>query len=174
MKILETHERSDKMTPASPKKSILWLFTGGMVLILAVACGSILSGAATAVSAEMGIREKTLVAIAVSTLVAGFLVTLVAGLRDLAKLARRDEPALPRRWVVGSCVALFVAGPFWNLCVVHFQEPISGSDSVRIHFDDVLYALNLTLMLPLAVGVPLILLRLHRQARRGRPSVAPS
>lgn len=174
MKDPESHERRDRMTPASPKKSILWLFTGGMALILAVACGSILSGAATAVSARMGIREETIVAIAVTILLVGFLVALVAGLRDLAALVRRDERSLPRRWVVGSCVALFVAGPFWNLCVVQFQEPISGSDSVRIHFDNVLYVLNLTLMLPLGVGVPLILTRLRRQARRGRPSLTPS
>jgi hypothetical protein len=42
---------------------------------------------------------------------------------------------------------------FWSFCGVYIQEPISGSDSVRIAFDNVLYALVLGLLLPLAVGV---------------------
>lgn len=150
---------------AQRKNSILWLFTGVMVLIFAAACGSALSGAATAVSAKVGIREQTIAAIAVLTLLVGFAVTLAAGLRDLAGLARRDEPSLPRRWIVGCIVVMFAAGPFWNLCVVHIQEPISGSESVRTIFDNVLYGLVLALTLPLALGVPLILTRLRRQAR---------
>jgi hypothetical protein len=150
---------------AQRKNSSLWLFTGVMLLMFAAACGAVLSGVATAVSAKVGIREATIAPIAVVTLLVGFVVALVAGLRDLAGLAQRDEPSLPLRWAVGSLVALFVAGPFWNLCVVHLQEPISGSDSVRIAFDNVLYGLILTLVLPLALGVPLILTRLRRQAR---------
>jgi hypothetical protein len=147
------------------KNSILWSFTGVMVLIFAVACGFALSGAATAVSAKVGIREETIAAIAVVTLLVGFAVAFVAGLRDLAGLARRDEPSLPLRWVVGSIVVMFVVAPFWNLCVVHIQEPISGSDSVRTLFDNVLYGLVLALTLPVAWGVPLKLTRLRRQAR---------
>jgi len=150
---------------AQRKNSILWLLTGVMVLIFAAACGFVLSGVATAVSAELGIREETIAAIAVVTLLAGFAVSLAGGLRDLTSVARRDEPSLPLRWVVGSIVVMFVAGPFWNLCVVHIQEPISGSDSVRTLFDHVLYGLVLTLTLPLALGVPLILTHLRRQAR---------
>lgn len=106
------------------------------------------------------------------TLLVGFAAGLAAGLRDLAGLARRDEPSLPRRWVVASIVVLFVAGPFWNLCVVHIQEPISGSDSVRMLFDNVMYGLVLTLVLPLALGVPLILARVRR--RHGRLDAAPA
>src|SRR5262249_10926238 len=85
-----------------------------------------------------------------------FAASLVAGLRDLAGLARRDEPSLPRRWAVGSILVLFVAGPLWNLCVVHIQEPISGSDAVRIVFDNVLYGLVFTLALPLALVAPVV------------------
>lgn len=157
---------------AHPKISILWMLTGMMVLVLAVACGAALSGAATAVSAKAGIREGAIAVTAVVTLVAGFGVSLALGLRDLAGLARRDQPSLPRRWALGTILALPVAGPFWNLCVVHIQEPISGSDAVRIAFDNVLYGLVLTLLLPLAVGVPLMLARLRPQARRD-PALAP-
>jgi hypothetical protein len=110
-------------------------------------------------------REEAIAAIAVATLLLGFVVTIVAGLRDLAGLARRDEPFLPHRWVVGSIVAMFMAGPFWSLCVVYIQEPISGSDAVRTLFDIVLYWLVLTLTLPLALGVPLMLTLLRRQSR---------
>jgi len=151
------------MRPAPPKISILWLFTGVMVLLFAAAWGAALSGAATAVSAQVGIREETIAAIAVVSLLVGFAFSLVAGLCDLAGLARRDEPSLPLRWAVGSILVLFVAGPLWNLCVVHIQEPISGSDSVRIVFDNFLYGLVLTLALPLALGVPVILARLRGQ-----------
>ncbi len=151
--------------PRHRKNSILWLFTGVMVLMVAAGCGAALSGAATAVSAKVGIREATIAPIAVVTFLVGFAVALVAGLRDLARLARRDEPSLPLRWSVGSIAVLFVVGPFWNLCVVHLQEPISGSDSVRIVFDNVLYGLVLTLVVPLALGVPLTLIRLRRQVR---------
>ena len=73
----------------------------------------------------------------------------------------------PLRWVVGSIAVMFVAGPFWNLCVVHVQEPISGSDAVRTLFDNVLYTLVLTLVLPLGAGVPWMLARLRRQAQLG-------
>ncbi|HVK07301.1 MAG TPA: hypothetical protein VM597_00855 [Gemmataceae bacterium] len=152
---------------APHKTSILWLFTGVMALLFAAACGSALSGAATAVSAGVGVREEAIAAIAVVTLVVGFAAALVVGLRDLAGLARRDEPSLPLRWAVGSMAALCVAGPFWNLGVVHIQEPISGSDSVRIAFDNVLYGLVLTLAPPLALGVPLMLTRRRRLARLG-------
>jgi hypothetical protein len=152
---------------AQRKDSILWLLTGAMVLIFGVACGSALSGAATAVSAEVGIREGAIAVTAVVTLLVGFGVSIVVALRDLAGLARTGQPSLPLRWALGSILALPVAGPFWNLCVVHIHEPISGSDAVRILFDNVLYGLVLTLMLPLAVGVPLVLARLRRQSRRG-------
>ena len=146
--------------------SILWLFTGVMVLIVAAAGGGLVSGAATAASAQVGMPEEAIAAIAVVTLLVGFAIALVAGLRDLAALARRDDPYLPLRWVVGSIGVMFAVGPLWNLCVVHIQEPISGSNSVRTLFDNVLYGLVLTLTLPLALGVPLLLARLRRQARR--------
>jgi len=154
------------MQTSQREHSILWLFTGVMVLIVAAAGGGVLSGAATAASAQLGIPEETIAAIAVVTLLVGFAVALIAGLRDLAALARRDNPSLPLRWVVGSIGVMFAVGPFWNLCVVHIQEPISGSDSVRIAFDNVHYGLVLASALPLALGVPLVLARLRRQARR--------
>jgi hypothetical protein len=150
--------------------SILWLLTGMMVLIFAVACGAALSGAVTAVSAKVGVREGVIAVAAVVTLLVGFGGSLVVGFLDLVGLARSGQPSLPRRWTLGSILALLVAGPFWNLCVVHIQEPISGSDAVRVFFDNVLYGLVLTLVLPLAVGVPLVLARLRRQARRARHS----
>jgi hypothetical protein len=156
---------------AERKVSILWMLTGMMVLIFAVACGAALSGAVTAVSAKIGFREGAIGVAAVVSLVAGFGVSLAVGLRDLAGLARSGQPSLPLRWALGSILALPVAGPFWNLCVIYIQEPISGSDAVRIFFDNVLYGLVLTLILPLAVGVPLVLARLRGQARRG-PALA--
>lgn len=143
--------------------SALWLLSGAMALILAVAVGATFSGALTAASAIGGIPEQTLATIAVVSLLTGFTVALVAGLCDLAGAARAGTALPPRRWIVGSILALPVAGPFWNLCVVQIQESISGSDSVRIGFDNVLYALVLTLVLPLMVGVPLMLRRLRPQ-----------
>ena len=148
------------------ESSILWLLTGMMVLIFAVASGAALSGGAIAVSAKVGLREGAIGVIAVVTLLIGFGVSLVAGLRDLAGVASSGQPSLPLRWVLGTILALPVAGPFWNLCVVHFQEPISGSDAVRVLFDNVLYGLVLTLVVPLTLGVPLVLARLRRQTRR--------
>jgi hypothetical protein len=153
------------------KIGILWMLTGMMVLVVAVACGAALSGAATAVSAMAGVREGAIAVTAVTTLLIGFGLSLVVGVRDLARLSRRGRASLPRRWVLGPILALPVAGPFWNLCVVHIQEPLSGSDAVRIAFDNVLYGLVLVLLLPLAVGVPLMLARLRPQARRG-PALA--
>jgi hypothetical protein len=152
--------------------SILWRLTGMMVLIIAAACGAALSGAATAVSAVLGFPETTIGAFAVVTLLVGFAAGLAAGLRDLAGLARRDEPSLPRRWIVASMAVLFVVGPFWNLCVVQIQEPISGSDSVRILFDNVMYGLVLSLALPLALGVPLVLTRVRRRHGGGHAALA--
>src|SRR5688572_29794724 len=151
---------------AQPKISILWTLTGMMVLVFAVACGAALSGAATAVSAKAGIREGVIAAIAVVTLLVGFGFALAVGLRDLASVARGGRPSLPPRWVLGTLLALPVAGPFWNLCVVHIQEPISGSDAVRTLFDNVLYTLVLGLLMPLAVAVPVTMARL-RPPRRG-------
>jgi hypothetical protein len=139
------------------------LLTGVMVLIFAAACGCALSGAATALAAMAGIPEGAIAVIAVATLLAGFASAIGVGLRDLADLARRGVASPPARWVVGSIAVMFVAGPFWNLCVVHVQEPISGSDLVRTVFDDVLYALVLTLVMPLGAGVPWMLARLRRQ-----------
>jgi hypothetical protein len=129
---------------AQRKIGILWLFTGVMVLIFAAACGSALSGAATAVAAKAGIRESIIAALAVVTLLVGFALAIIAGLRDLTDLARREATALPLRWVVGTIVVMCVAAPFWNLCVVQVQEPISGSDSVRTLFDNVLPRRHLT------------------------------
>jgi hypothetical protein len=152
---------------AQRKTSILWMLTGMMALIFAVACGAALSGAVTAVSAKIGIQEGTIGVAAVVTLVVGFGVSLVVGLRDLAGLARSGQPSLPLRWTLGSILALPVAGPFWNLCVIYIQEPISGSDAVRVFFDNVLSGLVLALVLPFAVGIPLVLARLRARARRG-------
>lgn len=149
---------------AQSKNSILWLLTGVMVLIFAAACGSVLSGAATAVSAMAGLREESIAVIAMATLLFGFALALVVALRDLVGLARRNEPSLPWRWVAGSVGAMFVAGPFWSLCVVHYQESISDSDLVRILFDYVHYGLVLSSTFPLALGVPLLLKRVRRQA----------
>jgi hypothetical protein len=154
--------------------SVLWLLSGAMALVSAVACGAALSGALTAVSAVGGIREETLAAIAVASLLIGFTVALVGGIRDLASVARTGTASPPRRWLVGSILALPIAGPFWNLCVVQIQERISGSDSVRISFDNVLYTLVLTLMLPLVVGMPLALRRLRPTAPlSSRPAGPP-
>jgi membrane protease YdiL (CAAX protease family) len=145
------------------KPSVLWLCTGAMVLIVAMACGNVLSGAATALAAKAGAREDTIAIIAVATLILGFAMGAAAGLRDLMGLARRQATSLPWRWIVGSIAVMFVAAPFWNVCVVHIQEPISGSDAVRTLFDNVHYALVLTLIAPLGMGVPLMLARLRRQ-----------
>lgn len=145
------------------KISILWWLTGVMLLIVAAACGCTLSGAATVTAAMAGLGEGAIAVIAVATLLAGFAFGIGAGWRDLAGLARRGEMALPLRWTLGSIAVMFIAGPFWNLCVVHLQEPISGSDAVRTIFDDVLYTLVLTLALPLAASVPLLLARLRRR-----------
>jgi hypothetical protein len=87
----------------------LWLLSGAMALVLAVACGAALSGGLTAVSAVGGIREQTLAAITVVSLLIGFTVALVAGLRDLASVARAGTASPPRRWIVGSLVALPIA-----------------------------------------------------------------
>jgi hypothetical protein len=150
------------------KSSIVWLLTGVMVLIFAAACGHTLSGAATAVAAKAGIREEIIAAIAVIMLVAGFALAIFVGLRDLTNLARRDVHAPPLRWLIGSIVAMLIAAPFWRLCVVHVQEPISGSDSVRTLFDFVLYGLVWTLVFPLGIGVPLLLARIRRQSHLDR------
>jgi hypothetical protein len=88
----------------------------------------------------------------------------VVGLGDLARLARRGATALPLRWVPGSFLALLVAAPFWNLCVVHVQERLTGSDSVRVTFDNVEYGLVVSSAVPLALGVPLLLARLRRRS----------
>jgi hypothetical protein len=145
------------------KPGVLWWFTGVMLLFLAAAGGGALSGAATALGALAGAGEALLAWVAVGTLLAGFALALAVGLGDLARLARRGATALPLRWVPGSFLALLVAAPFWNLCVVHVQERLTGSDSVRVGFDNVEYGLVLT-VIPLAVGVPLLLARLRRRS----------
>jgi hypothetical protein len=155
---------------------MLWLLTGLMVLIVAVAGGASLSGAVTAAAALGGVPDQTIVPIAVGTLLIGFAAFLVAGVRDLAMLARSGAASLPHRWLVGSIMALPVAGPFWSLCVVQIQESISGSDAVRLAFDNVMYALVLGFVLPLAVGVPVMLMRLraiHHGVTEGMSGAKP-
>jgi len=149
---------------AKRKTSILWLFSGVMVLVFASAAGHTLSGVWTAVSALAGVGENFIAAIGLVLLLTGFALAMFFGLRDLISLARRNADALPMRWVVGSLLVMWVAAPFWNLCVVHVQEPISGSDLARTVFDYVHYGLVLTLFLPLGIGVPLLLARMRRQA----------
>ena len=73
--------------PTQRKNSILWGLTGMMVLIIASASGSPLSGAATAVSALLGVPEETIGAIAVVTLLVGFAAGLAAGLRDSSRVS---------------------------------------------------------------------------------------
>src|SRR5262245_52377829 len=82
---------------AQRKNSILWLFTGVMVLVFAAACGCALSGAATAVAAKAGVREGMIAAIAVATLLVGFALAILVVLRDLTALARREATMLPLR-----------------------------------------------------------------------------
>jgi hypothetical protein len=151
------------MRSTQPPRSVLWFFTGVMVLIFADACGSALSGAATALAAMAGLPEGVIAVVAITMLCVGFGLGIVAGLRDLAGLAQGRVTTLPPRWIVGSIAVMFVVAPFWRFCVVHVQEPISGSDSVRTIFDHVLYGLVLTSALPVGIGVPWMVARLQRQ-----------
>jgi hypothetical protein len=145
--------------------SVLWWFSGVLLLIVAVACGTTVSAVGSALAFTLGASEPQVVFIAIATLLVGFGAGLIVGWRDLASLAAQNVAQLPLRWIPGSLAAMFVAAPFWSLCVVQYQERITSSGAVRLGFDEVEYVLAGSLFLPLAIGVPLILHRIRRRAR---------
>jgi hypothetical protein len=145
--------------------SILWLFSGALVLEVSVACAGTVSGITSAAATELGFRGRTLTATAVGVLCVVFAVSFLAVLLGFARVARAGATCIPLRWVVCALLSVPIAAPFWGLCTVFVVERLTQSESVRIATDSVIYKLVLTLVIPVTVGVPILLAFLYRRSR---------
>jgi hypothetical protein len=150
--------------PKLQDSKILWLFSGFLLLEVAVACGAMVAVVVCAVAVVFGLRGEILSVMAVSLTLVGFCLGALAVLRGFVRVARRGETCIPARWLVSGMLSVPVCAPLWGLCMVFVVEPLTNSEAIRIAADNTIYALVLTTALPLALGVPLLLVRLYRRA----------
>ena len=168
--------RPDVEDAASPRQrrslqAVVALASGLLVMFVAFGFGAWFSGAASWVGFYLGARGRTLAGLAQVTTCIGFAIAIVVTLAWYRRRCRRGAVDVPPRAVLAACLILPMGGIFWAI----FVDAIAyhyGRDVVRPAFDHAVMYLVLGGLPPLALGVPLLVLRLRR--RHVRPAGGPA
>ena len=139
--------------------------SGLLVMFVAFGFGAWFSGAASWVGFYLGARGRTLAGLAQVTTCVGFATAIVATLAWYWRRCRRGASDIPPRAVLAACLILPTGSIFWAI----FVDAIAyhhGRDVVRPAFDYAVMFLVLGGLPPLALGVPLLVLRLRRRHPR--------
>ena len=155
--------------PTLQDSKILWLFSGILLLEVAVASGAMMALAIYTVAVVFGLRGEVLSVMAVSLTLTGFCLASFAVLQGFIRVARRGQSWIPTRWLISGMLSVPVCAPLWGLCMVFVVEPLTKSEAIRIAADHTIYALVQFTGLPIALGVPLLLARLYRRSRLSSP-----
>ena len=145
-------------------QAVVALASGLLVMFVAFGFGAWFSGAASWVGFYLGARGRMLAGLAQVTTCVGFAIAVVVTLAWYWRRCRRGAVDVPPRAVLTACLILPMGSIFWAI----FVDAIAyhyGQDIVRPAFDFAIMYLVLGASLPLAVGVPWLVLRL----RRGHP-----
>jgi hypothetical protein len=158
---------ADAAAPAQARSThrILALASGLLVTFAAFGFGSWFSGAASWISFYLGAREQTLTGVAQATAGIGFVVAVIAILAWYRRRCRRGAAEISLPIVLAACLVLPLGNIFWAI----FVDAIAyhyGQDIVRPAFDYAIMYVVLGGLLPLAVGVPWLVLRLRRRYAR--------
>jgi hypothetical protein len=139
--------------------------SGLLVMFVAFGFGAWFSGAASWVGFYLGARGRTLAGLAQATACVGFAIAVVVTLAWYWRRCRRGASDIPPRAVLAACLTLPMGSIFWAI----FVDAIAyhhGRDVVRPAFDYAVMFLVLGGLPPLALGVPLLVLRLRRRHPR--------
>ncbi len=139
--------------------------SGVLVTFAAIGFAAWLSGAASWVGFYLGARGRTLAGLAQVTTCIGFAIAVVVTLAWYWRRCRRGASDVPPRAVLAACLILPMGSIFWAI----FVDAIAyhyGRDVVRPAFDYAVMFLVLGGLPPLALGVPLLVLRLRRHHPR--------
>lgn len=146
-------------------QGIVALASGLLVMFVAFGFGSWFSGAASWVGFYLGARGRTLVGLAQVTTCIGFATAVLVALMWYRRRCRRGAADIPLRAVLAACLILPIGNIFWAI----FVDAVAyhyGQDIVRPAFDYAVMYLVVGGMLPLALGVPWLVLRLRRRHLR--------
>ena len=153
--------------PRAPRQrrslqAIVALASGLLVMFVAFGFGAWFSGAASWVGFYLGARGRTLAGLAQVTTCIGFATAVVVTLAWYGRRCRRGASDIPPLAVLAACLILPTGSIFWAI----FVDAIAyhyGRDVVRPAFDYAVMFLVLGGLPPLALGVPLLVLRLRRR-----------
>jgi hypothetical protein len=146
-------------------QGIVLLASGLLVMFVAFGFGSWFSGAASWVGFYLGARGRTLVGLAQVATCIGFATAIVVALMWYRRRCQRGAADIPLRAVLAACLILPIGSIFWAI----FVDAIAyhyGQDIVRPAFDYAIMYLALGAMMPLALGVPWLVVFLRRRHLR--------
>ena len=141
---------------------VIRLASGLLVLFAAFGFGSWLSGAASWAGFYLGARGRTLTGLAQVSVGVGFALGVVITLTWYARRCRRGETDIPPGAALLACLILPAGNIFWAI----FVDAVAyhyGQDIVRPAFDYAVMYLVLGGVLPLALGVPWLVVHLRRR-----------
>ena len=156
--------------PTLQQSRVLWLFSGILLLEVAISCGGTMGVISCSAAVVAGLRGEVLDAMAVALTLVGYSLGAIVVLRGFFRAARRSERCIPWRWLIPGMLSAPIAAPFWGVCMIFIIESRTNSESVRIAADNTMYSLVLATVLPLALGVPYLLGRLYRKSRLNSPT----
>jgi hypothetical protein len=143
-------------------QGIVVLSSGLLVTFVAFGFGSWFSGAASWIGFYLGARGQTLVGVAQVTACVGFAIAVVITLMLYWRRCLRGKTDISLRAVLAAFLLLPMGNIFWAI----FVDAIAyhyGQDIVRPAFDYAIMYLVLGGLLPLAIGVPWLVLHLRRR-----------